>query len=77
MNRVMIAVVYAVDVLPGENEDVQIHTFERFTSDLPKCPNAEVAFATGVLSFDESKALEDFDVDVRHHGRTLEQVPYS
>jgi hypothetical protein len=29
-----------------------------------------------VLAFDESKALEDFDVDVRFHSRTLEPVPY-
>jgi hypothetical protein len=75
MSRVMIAVVYAVDVLPGER-DVQIETFERFVGELPACPNADLAFVTGVLAFDESKALEDFDVDVRHHGRTLEQVPY-
>jgi diaminopimelate epimerase len=75
VSKVMIAVVYVTDVLPGE-DDVQVETFERFVGELPACPNAEVAFATGVLVFDERKALEDFDVDVRFHGRTLEPVPY-
>jgi hypothetical protein len=78
MSRVVIAVVYAVDVLPAEAEDPQTHTFERFTGDLPECPNATLLFASGVLAANENDVTNpDFEVDVRSHGRNLEPVPYS
>lgn len=74
--RVAIAVVYAVDVLPGE-DDPQVDTFERFTHALPAAPNAEILFSTGVLVAGENDLTNpDFDVDVRSHGRVLEALPY-
>jgi hypothetical protein len=74
--RAVIAVVYAVEVLPGEH-DPQVDTYERFTHALPAAPNAEILFSTGVLVAGENDVTNpDFDVDVRSHGRALESLPY-
>jgi hypothetical protein len=75
MNRVVIAVVYAVDVL---EDDPQVNTYERFARDLPECVDAKILFASNALSATAGEMNDpDFDVDVRAHGRTLEPLPYA
>lgn len=77
MKRVVMAVIYAVDVLPEET-DPQVETFERISHALPEIEGMKILFASPVLapSRDSDILYPDFDVDVRAHGRTLKPIPY-
>jgi hypothetical protein len=76
-DHVAIAVVYAVEVRPEEADDVQTHTYERFTSDLPEIEGSRIVFASGALELDERRISDpDMDVTVLSHGRELSPIPY-
>lgn len=75
--RVIMAVVYAVDVLPGEEGDEQIATYERAVHLFTEPAGTDLLFASGTLAA-VTPDWEDpsFDVDVRSHGRTLQPIDF-
>jgi hypothetical protein len=75
---VIVAAVYAFEVLDDEHDDPQVETYERVTRLLSEPEGSELLFVSGVHDA-ERRDVEspDIDVDVRSHGRTLTQTPYN
>lgn len=73
MKQVVMAVVYAVDVLPEEQDDIQQKTFERFEKLLPDIPGAKILFCTPALAPNTENDVDnpDYEVYVWGHLRYL------
>lgn len=75
--KVIMAVVYEVDVLPDEAEDPQQYTWERMTKQMPDVPGVKPLFYSQALAMRSGLDIDvpDFEVKVYSHGVFLHAIP--